>query len=95
MYLVRNHYFFDLMVKSSDFHLFKTLFDIGFKDVKKCNPNEVIIYDLKTHKQLLKKSVKDFKLNQYKNHFEDWNANIWETLLRKDLKMHVMIFYFL
>lgn len=61
----------------------KPLFDIGFKDVKKCNPNEVIIYDLKTHKQLLKKSVKDFKLNQYKNHFEDWNAAFLDSIKKR------------
>lgn len=58
---------------------------LGFKDVKRFDPNKTIIFDTSLN-EIDKYEVYSFSLEQYKENFDDWNIAFYNSINKRCVK---------
>lgn len=65
---------------------------LGFNNIKQVEPNSTVKMQLSTRKILLKKTVYNFDLTQYKKHFSDWNRAFEQSIIKRTRNVKHKIF---
>lgn len=63
--------------------LLSTLELNGHKDIIKCAPNTIYMYDLNTRQLTITEEYFKFNLDQYKNSFDDWNVKFHQSIEKR------------
>ncbi len=57
--------------------------NLGYTNIKKCNPNETLVFDIKTRELIDKITNYKFDLEQKNTHFDDWSEAFIESIKKR------------